>query len=192
MISDAEALARPGSVGWPCPFVEMRLVDESLHDVPSGAVGEIVLRGPQLFSGYLFDPVRTADVMTADGWYRSGDLAMRDDDGAFYIRGRRKHMFISGGENVFPGEVEAALTECAGVSEAVVIGVPDARWGEVGHCFLFPHAGVALDGAAVLTELRTRIAAYKVPKHVTVLDAPPRLASGKVDRAHLEAMVGAQ
>ena len=190
MISDAEALARPGSVGWPMPFVEMRLVDAAGNDVATGEAGEILLRGPQLFSGYLFDAERTAEVMTADGWYRSGDLAMRDAEGAFYIRGRSKHMFISGGENVFPGEVEAALTECGGVSEAVVVGVPDERWGEVGHCFVFPRAGAALDGAAVLAELRTRIAAYKVPKHITVLAEPPRLASGKLDRAQLEAMTG--
>lgn len=192
MISGDEAGARPGSVGWPCPFVEMRLVDEQGHDVGVGEVGEILLRGPQLFSGYLFDLEHTADVMTPDGWYRSGDLAMRDADGAHYIRGRRKQVFISGGENVFPGEVEAALTECAGVGEAVVVGVADARWGEVGHCFLFPKAGAALDAVTVLAELRTRIAAYKVPKHVTVLDTPPRLASGKVDRAQLVAMAEAR
>lgn len=192
MVSAGEAVARSGSVGWPSPFVEMRLVDENDHDVPTGAVGELLLRGPQLFSGYLFDAERTAEVMTRDGWYRSGDLAMRDEDGAFFIRGRRKHMFISGGENVFPGEVEAALTECRGVGEAVVVGVPDARWGEVGHCFLFPSVGASLDGATVLAELRTRIAGYKVPKHATVLEAPPRLASGKVDRATLEAMTGGQ
>jgi fatty-acyl-CoA synthase len=192
MISDEAALEKPGSVGWPCPFVEMRLVDEAGHDVEAGAVGEILLRGPQLFSGYLFDPARTAEVMTADGWFCSGDLALRDADGAFYIRGRRKHMFISGGENVFPGEVEAALTECRGVAEAVVVGVPDERWGEVGHAFLFPHVGLALDGAAVLAELRTRLAAYKVPKCVTVLDEPPRLASGKVDRTRLETQAVAQ
>lgn len=188
MISDTEALARPGSVGWPCPFVEMRLIDESGCDVGAGQVGEILLRGPQLFSGYLFDADRTADVMTPDGWYRSGDLARRDADGAFFIRGRRKHMFISGGENVFPGEVESALTECNGVSEAVVVGVADERWGEVGCAFLFPKAGASLDGQAVLAEVRTRIAAYKVPKQVRILSEAPRLASGKIDRASLEAM----
>lgn len=186
-ISDAQAVAKPGSVGWPCPFVEMRLVDEAGRDVGDHEVGELWLRGPQLFSGYLFDAERTAEVMTPDGWYRSGDLALRDADGAFYIRGRRKHMFISGGENVFPGEVEAALSECSGVGEAVVIGVPDEKWGEVGHAFVFPRAGQAVDGAAVLAELRSRIAAYKVPKHVTILSDPPRLASGKVDRGQLEA-----
>lgn len=186
-ISDEAAVAKPESVGWPCPFVEIRLVDALERDVPDGIVGEILLRGPQLFSGYLFDDEGTAAAMTADGWYRSGDLAMRDADGAFSIRGRRKHMFISGGENVFPGEVEAALTVCAGVGEAVVIGVADDKWGEVGHAFLFPRAGAVVDGTAVLAELRTMLAAYKVPKRVTVLNDPPRLASGKVDRGLLEA-----
>ncbi len=186
-ISGEAAIAKPESVGWPSPFVEIRLVDEQGHDVNDGTVGEIWLRGPQLFSGYLFDAESTAAVMTADGWYRSGDLAMRDADGAFSIRGRRKHIFISGGENVFPGEVEAALAECAGVGEAVVIGVADDRWGEVGHAFLFPRSGAAINGATVMAELRKRLAAYKVPKHVTILADPPRLASGKIDRGLLAA-----
>jgi fatty-acyl-CoA synthase len=125
--------------------------------------------------------------MTADGWFRSGDLAMRDSEGEFSIRGRRKHMFISGGENVFPGEVEAALSECVGVGESVVIGVTDEKWGEVGHAFLFPRFGASIDSATVIAELRTRLAAYKVPKHVTILNDPPRLASGKIDRGLLAA-----
>lgn len=186
-ISDEAAIAKPGSVGWPCPFVEMRLVDSQDLDVSEGTVGEIWLRGPQLFSGYLFDEESTAAVMTPDGWFRSGDLALRDADGAFYIRGRRKQMFISGGENVYPGEVEAALTECAGVGEAVVIGVADEKWGEVGHAFVFPRADATLKGTAVLAELRTRLASYKVPKYFTLLTDPPRLASGKIDRGLLEA-----
>lgn len=188
-ITDAAALEKPGSVGWPVPFAEMRLVDDAGADVPTGTVGELWLRGPQLFSGYLDDPARTAEVLTPDGWLRTGDLAARDPDGAFYIRGRRKELFISGGENVYPGEVEAALVDCAGVSEAAVVGVPHARWGEVGHAFVVPRSGAVVDPAALLEELRGRIAAYKVPKGVTVLESLPRTATAKVDRRALVAQL---
>lgn len=185
-ITDEAALAKPGSVGWPVPFAEMRLVDEQDREAAAGEVGELWLRGPQLFNGYLNDPVRTAEVMTADGWLRTGDLAERDADGAFRIRGRRKHMFISGGENVYPGEVESALCECDGVSEAIVIGVPHERWGEVGHAFVLPRAGARLEAESLITALRARIAAYKVPKQVSIVTELPRTASLKVDRAALE------
>lgn len=180
------ALSKPGSVGWPVPFVEMRLVDDAGRDVPDGQVGELWLRGPQRFAGYLFSPDRTAEALTLDGWYRSGDLFARDADGAYYVRGRRKQMFISGGENVYPGEVEAALGECDGVAEAVVVGIPDAKWGEVGCAFVQPRGGQTVAPDALLAELRDRLAHYKVPKRLVVLDALPRLATGKVDRNALE------
>ncbi len=188
-ITDEAALAKPGAVGWPVPFAEMRLVDDEGRDVPRGTVGELWLRGPQLFSGYLGDPQRTAEAMTPDGWLRTGDLAEQDEDGAYRIRGRRKHMFISGGENVYPGEVEAALCECDGVAEAAVLGVPHDRWGEVGHAFVLARAGAALDERALATELRARIAAYKVPKRITIVDEMPRTAASKVDRQALERLL---
>lgn len=188
--SDEMALAKPESVGWPMPFVHVRLVDDTLHDVTNGAVGELLLRGPQLFSGYLNDPVRTAEAMTPDGWLRTGDLASRDADGAFTIRGRRKDMFISGGENVFPGEVEAALADCEGVAEAVVIGVPHEKWGEVGHAFVQPRAGATLDERALLATLRERLAHFKVPKALEIVAELPRIGSGKVNRSALRGRAG--
>ena len=188
--SDEMALAKPNSVGWPMPFTEMRVVDEQGVPVNDGAVGELLLRGPQLFSGYLHDAVRTAEVLTADGWLRTGDLASRDGDGAYTIRGRRKDMFISGGENVFPGEVEAALVDCAGVAEAVVVGVSHERWGEVGHAFVQPRVGAAVSGDSLLAELRAKLAHYKVPKVIELLVELPRIGSGKVDRAALKKMAG--
>ncbi|MBI3567220.1 MAG: AMP-binding protein [Gemmatimonadetes bacterium] len=183
--SDEMAVAKPESVGWPMPFVQMRLVDEQMADVATGEVGELLLRGPQLFSGYLNDPVRTAEAMTPDGWLRTGDLASRDADGAYTIRGRRKDMFISGGENVFPGEIEASLADCEGVAEAVVVGVPHAKWGEVGHGFVQPRTGAAPDVNVLLATLRERLAHYKVPKALEIVAELPRIGSGKVDRAAL-------
>jgi fatty-acyl-CoA synthase len=185
--SDEQAVARPGSVGWPVPFLEMRL-DVRGRDAAEGEPGELLLRGPQLFGGYWNDAARTAEVVDADGWLHTGDLACRDADGAYRICGREKDMYISGGENVFPGEVEAALTECEDVAEVVVIGVPDAKWGEVGRAFVVARAGREVREAVLVAHARDRLAGYKVPKSVIVLAELPRLGSGKVDRRALAAM----
>ncbi len=185
-ISDEEARARPGSVGWPVPFLEMRLEAADGREAEPGEPGELLLRGPQLFAGYLRAPQRTAEVLSPDGWLRTGDLARRDADGAYSICGRRKEMYISGGENVFPGEVEAALADCPGVAEAVVVGVSDERWGEVGRAFVVLRAGEYATGEAeVVAHARARLAAYKVPRSVLILPEIPRLGSGKPDRAAL-------
>jgi fatty-acyl-CoA synthase len=184
--SDEMALAKPDSVGWPMPFTEIRLVDELDHHVPDGEVGELQLRGPQLFSGYLHDDTRTAEGHTEDGWFRTGDLASRDDDGAFTIRGRRKDMFISGGENVFPGEVEAALVDCDGVAEAVVVGVAHEKWGEVGYAFVQLRRDAFVTTDELLATLRARLAHYKVPKTLELLVELPRIGSGKIDRSELK------
>jgi fatty-acyl-CoA synthase len=174
-----------GSVGIPVPFLEMQIVDEEDASVADGEVGELLLRGPQLFSGYLNRPEQTAEAFAPDGWLRTGDLARRDREGRFWICGRRKEMFISGGENVFPGEIEAALFDLNGVQEAVVVGVPDPRWGEVGRAFVVPKPGASLTEPAVLSHLRSRLAGYKAPRHVTILPEMPRLGSGKPDRRAL-------
>jgi fatty-acyl-CoA synthase len=188
-ISDEEAVRRPGFVGWPAPFLEMRL--SSSGDEP-GEPGELLLRGPQMFAGYFNDPVRTAEAVDSDGWLHTGDLAVRDGDGAYRICGRKKDMFISGGENVFPGEVEAALSECPGVAEVVVVGVPDEKWGEVGRAFVLPRSGEHITTDAVITHARRRLAGYKVPKSVVLVDDLPRLGSGKADRSALTRHSGAQ
>ena len=184
-IPDDEAVRRPGSVGWPVPMLQMRLDAGGGREAAPGEAGELLLRGPQLFGGYLRAPGKTAEVMTEDGWLRTGDLAVRDGDGAYRICGRRKEMFISGGENVFPGEVEAALADCPGVAEVVVVGVPDERWGEVGRAFVVPRADASLAAAQVVAHARARLAGYKVPRQVVFLPQIPRLGSGKPDRRAL-------
>jgi fatty-acyl-CoA synthase len=181
-LSTGEAARRPGSVGWPVPFLEARLRDPEDRDADEG---ELQLRGPQLFGGYLRSPGRTAAALTADGWLRTGDLAERDADGAYRIRGRTREMYISGGENVFPAEVESALAGAPGVGEAVVVGVPDERWGEVGRAFVVPRPGAALDPGEVLRHARGRLAGYKLPRSIHVLADLPRLGSGKPDRQAL-------
>jgi fatty-acyl-CoA synthase len=180
-----QAPRRLGSVGWPVPFLEMRLVDDEGSDVAADEAGELLLRGPQLFSGYFDDPPRTAEAVDANGWLHTGDLATRSGDGAYRICGRRKELFISGGENVYPGEVESVLIEHAAVAQVVVIGVPDAKWGEVGRAFVVARAGEAVDTAELQRWARASLAGYKVPRSFTVVDALPTLGSGKVDRGAL-------
>ena len=185
-ISAEEALRRPGHVGWPIWGLEMRLADAEGAEVSGpDEVGELLLRGPQMFGGYLRDPERTAEAITADGWLRTGDLARRDKDGAYAIVGRRKEMFISGGENVFPAEVEAALADCPGVAELAVVGVPDPKWGEVGRAYAVRQLDARITEAELLSHARIRLAGYKVPKSVIFLPELPRLGSGKVDRRRL-------
>lgn len=188
-ISDEQAVARPGTVGWPVPFLDMRLVAEDGNDVETGEAGELFLRGPQMFAGYLHDAERTAEALAPGGWLRTGDLARRSEDGAYSISGRRKEMFISGGENVFPGEVESVLCGHPAVSEIVVTGVSDPLWGEVGRAFIVRREGfetVTVEELIAFT--RGRLAGYKVPRSVVFLNELPRLGSGKPDRRQLVTM----
>jgi len=187
-MSAEESLVAHGSVGRPVPFLEMRIVDESLQDVTEGETGELLLRGPQVFSGYLNAAEKTAQVMLDDGWLRTGDLVRRDESGAYWISGRRKEMFISGGENVFPGEVEAALSDCPGVADVVVVGVADPLWGEVGRAFVVPRRDCSLTEEQVIAHARSRLGRYKVPKSVVMMSDIPRLGSGKPDRRALTQM----
>lgn len=183
-ISPEQAIARPGVVGWPMPFLEMKLVDESGAQVGDNEIGELLLRGPQMFAGYLHDAERTSEAIAPGGWLRTGDLAIRAADGAYAIAGRRKEMFISGGENVFPAEVEAVLATCPGVAEVAVVGVPDALWGEVGRAYVV--ARTSLDEQSVIAFARERLAKYKVPRSIAFVESIPRLGSGKIDRICLK------
>ena len=180
-----EARRRPGSVGWPSPFLEMRLARDDGSEADVGEAGELLLRGPQLFAGYLDDPARTAEAIDAEGWLHTGDLARRDADGAYFICGRRKEMFISGAENVYPGEVEAVLIQHPSIAEAAVIGVADSKWGEVGRAFVSMRAGRDAAPDEILAFARERLAGYKVPKALVVLAQLPKLGSGKIDRGAL-------
>jgi len=170
---------KSGSVGVPAANISVRVVDKAGRDVGTGEVGELWLRGPSITPGYWRDETATQAGFQA-GWLRTGDAAVRDEEGFFALVDRWKDMFISGGENVYPAEVEAALAEMAGVLEVAVIGIADQKWGEVGSAYLVlsPRAQFAPD--AVLAHCRRRLAGYKVPKEFHVVDSLPRTASGKV------------
>jgi fatty-acyl-CoA synthase len=142
----------------------------------------LLFRGPNITPGYFNNPEATAAAIDRDGWLHSGDVGRRDADGYYYVVDRIKDMYISGGENVYPAEVEAVLTNHAAVLEAAVIGVPDERWGEVGHAVIRLRSGTSCDAEEIRVFARTQLAAYKVPRHVTVVDDYPRTAAGKVQK----------
>ncbi len=137
-LPEADAVRKMGSIGFPNLFVDVRVLDAEGNDVAPGETGELVFRGPVVTPGYWRNPSATAKAFTSDGWFRSGDLVRQDDEGYTYVVGRLKEMYISGGENVYPAEVEAALREHPAVAQAAVVGVPDARWGEAGLAFVVP------------------------------------------------------
>jgi fatty-acyl-CoA synthase len=174
---------RVGSAGTPCFFTDVRVVDADGNDVRAGEPGEVILNGPNVMSGYWGKPEATAAVLSPDGWLRTGDIAVADEDGFLYIRDRIKDVIISGGENIYPAEVEDALHRHPAVADCAVIGVPDEKWGEVGRAIVVPRETVAPD--ELLTFLNGRIARYKIPKSVVFADTLPRTASGKLLKSAL-------
>jgi fatty-acyl-CoA synthase len=174
-------LDKAGSCGLPFVSLEARIVDEHGATLPAGEVGELWLRGPSIARGYWNRPDVDAEAYQ-DGWFRTGDAATMDDDGYYYIVDRRKDMYISGGENVYPAEVEAAIAELDDVAECAVIGIPDERWGEVGRVYVVAVPGRTIVPDEVLEHCRQRLARYKVPKSAVVTDSLPRTASGKLQK----------
>lgn len=182
-----DARARPGSVGFPLFHVDARIVSPEGAACGPGEAGELLLRGPHVMAGYWNRPEATAEILV-DGWLHTGDLAQRDEDGYFYIIGRSKDMFISGGENVYPAEIESAIHAHPAVAEAAVIGVPHEKWGEVGRAYVVREPDQALDEGDLLGFLRQRLARYKLPQQVVFVAELPKTAIGKLDKKRLAAM----
>jgi fatty-acyl-CoA synthase len=152
-----------------------------------GEEGELLIKGPHVTPGYWNKPEATAEILK-DGWLHTGDMAKQDDDGYFYIIGRSKDMFISGGENVYPAEVESVMYAHPAVAEAALIGVPHEKWGEVGKAFVVIEKGKALTETELLDFMRTRLAKYKLPRSVVFVDQLPKTVIGKIDRKNLRAV----
>jgi fatty-acyl-CoA synthase len=184
-LDDADTQRKAGSVGRPVAHGEVRVADERGEAVPSGQRGEVMVRGPIVMLGYWRREQETAEARVA-GWHRTGDLGVMDDEGFVTLVGRRKEMYISGGENVYPAEVERVLEEHPDVAEAAVVGVADEEWGESGRAYVVP-AAEAIDPERVLVWLRDQLAGYKQPREVVVVEALPRTASGKVQKHRLVA-----
>jgi fatty-acyl-CoA synthase len=176
---------KAGSAGLLPPTLEHRLVREDGSPCEPGETGELLLRGPNICLGYWRNPDETAKAFTPDGFLRTGDLARRDEDGFFYLVDRKKDMFISGGENVYPAEVEAVLKSHPDVAEAAVIGVADHKWGEVGHAFILLRRGAQADEPSVRAVCEAGLARFKHPKTIRFVDDLPRTGSGKVIKAEL-------
>ena len=180
---------RPGTVGFALPEVDVRVVDDDGRvvsgGVSGGEVGGIEVRGPNVFGGYWGRPELTATEFTADGWFRTGDVGMFDVDGYLHIVGRSKDLIISGGLNVYPKEIEDVIDGLDGVLESAVVGVPDADFGEAVVAIVVAAPGADPEPAALRAAARERLAGFKVPKRVHVVDALPRNAMGKVEKAVL-------
>ena len=173
--------SHPSAVGLPHLTVEMKLVDSEGREVGVGEAGEIWTRGSNVTPGYWRRPELNA-IAFQDGWFKTGDVGVRDADGFYSIVDRIKDMFISGGENVYPAEIEATLVELDAVGDVAVIGIADEQWGEVGCAYVVVAPGKSLDVVTLEAHCRKRLAKFKVPKHYAIIESLPRTPSGKVQK----------
>lgn len=178
-LSKEDGVRKMGSVGRPVLHGEMRIVKEEGEDIRPGEVGEIIVGGPIIMGGYWNNPRLTEETIR-DGWLHTGDLATIDDEGFVYIKDRKKDMFISGGLNVYPAEIEKVYLDHPKVSDVAVIGVPDPKWGEAGKAFLVLREGQAMIQQEAIDFCREKIANYKIPKFVQFVDELPKTAAGKI------------
>ncbi|MBI5898279.1 MAG: long-chain fatty acid--CoA ligase [Rhodocyclales bacterium] len=183
-----EAMRKLGSTGRVGKHCQLRLVDGDGNDVKAGATGEIWIKGDNLMSGYWRAPEATAAALN-DGWFRSGDMGHLDEDGFLYVDGRSKDMIISGGENIYPAEIENLLIESPDIAEASVIGRPDPRWGEIVVAVVVPKENRELSSEQVLKLLEGRIARFKHPKEVVLVKALPKTALGKIRKEDVRQLV---
>jgi fatty-acyl-CoA synthase len=180
-----ESVRKKGSIGKPLMFTETRLVDAEGREVPEGEVGELLLRGPHVSQGYWRNPEATAKALDTEGWFHTGDQARRDGEGFHSIAGRSKDMFISGGVNVYPAEIEGELLLHPAVADAAVIGVPHPTWGEMGVACVVTRGETRPSPEELTAHLELRLARYKIPKEFVFVESLPRTAYGKVVKGKL-------
>jgi malonyl-CoA/methylmalonyl-CoA synthetase len=173
---------RGGTVGFALPGVSLRVVDGQGHEAPAGEIGDIQVRGPNVFAGYWRMPEKTAEEFTSDGFFKTGDVGTCDADGYVTIVGRSKDLIISGGYNVYPAELESFINDLPGVAESAVVGIPHPDFGEVGVAVVVPRPGAKLDPLQILGTLKASVANYKVPKQCHVVADLPRNSMGKVQK----------
>jgi fatty-acyl-CoA synthase len=182
--------SRIGSTGKPALHCQARIVDPDGNDLPAGAPGEILVRGPNILSEYWGDEAATREALR-DGWFYSGDIGYRDEEGFYYVVDRKKDMIISGSENIYPAELEAVLAECDDIAEAAVVARPDEKWGEVAVAVVVPKEGAGMKRESVLALYEGTLARYKHPRDVVFVDALPRNAMGKILKYEIREMVKA-
>ena len=191
-----DAMRKPGSVGRPVFHGEIRIVGSHKQEVKPGEIGEILVKGPILMSGYWNRPELNRELLE-DGWFHTGDLATVDEEGFIYIVDRQSDMYISGGENIYPAQIEKLILSHAKIFDAAVYGVPDETWGEVGKASIVLKTGEEMTPEQVLQFLEGKIGKFKIPKHVEFVESLPRTASGKIQRyllarKHIKAAVSAK
>lgn len=189
MLSKEDYARKIGSIGKPVMFNDIRIVDDEGRDLPPGEIGELLIKGPNVMKEYWNLPEETSKTIR-DGWLYSGDLAWRDEEGFVYIAGRKKEMIISGGENVYPLEVEKVIQELPEVDEVAVFGVPDEKWGEVPNAVLSLKKGSSLTEEDIRRHCEERLAKYKVPKKFHFVDELPKNSTGKIDKAGIKRQYG--
>lgn len=184
-LNEADSRRKMGSIGFPNFYIEARVVDESGRQVGPDEVGELVLRGPTAMSGYWNNPKATGEIMR-DGWLHTGDLVRKDAEGYFYVVGRKKEMYISGGENVYPAEVEKVMRAIPGIREVAVVGVPHQRWGECGKAFVSFEEGRSLTVEEMRDHCLAHLAKFKVPMEYMIMKELPKTESGKIAKKLLQ------
>ncbi len=173
---------RAGTVGFPLPGVSLRVCNDQDIELPTGEIGGIQVKGPNVFAGYWRMPEKTAEEFTADGFFRTGDVGMQDERGYVRIVGRSKDLIISGGYNVYPAEIEGYINDLSGVAESALIGVPHPDFGEVGIALVIAKPGAKLDSQAILATLKSQLANFKIPKRCEIVSELPRNTMGKVQK----------
>jgi fatty-acyl-CoA synthase len=184
-LAPEDAIRKAGSIGRPNFFVDARIVDDHNQPVPPGVIGELVLRGPSLCSGYYNNEEASTAAVDEDGWFHTGDLATMDEGFYYTIVDRKKDLFISGGENIYPTEIEQVLYQHPAVDMCAVVGVPDEKWGEVGKAFVVLKTGVSATEADLIQHMRHFLAGYKVPQSVEIRDSLPISGAGKILKREL-------
>jgi fatty-acyl-CoA synthase len=190
LLRAADSARKVGSAGTSMFFTDVRVVRPDLTDVEKGEKGEVVVRGPNVMAGYRGLPEESERAFAPGGWFRSGDAAVVDDEGYVFVVDRIKDMIISGGENIYPAEVEEIIYQHPAVAECALIGVPDQKWGEVGRAVVVLRAGASATAEEILGFLDGKLARYKIPKSVVFADALPRTATGKVLKLRLRELHG--
>jgi len=185
-----DAMGKPAHcIGKPLPFVEMKIVDSEGREVGPGEEGQIAHRGPTVVEAYWRRPEETAKAFR-DGWFHTGDIAKRDEEGFVYFLGRKDDMIVTGGENVYPAEVEEAILRNPKVADAAVLGVPDVKWGQTIKAVISVKEGESLAGEEIGRYLETRLSGFKRPRIVEFVPQLPKIGSGKLDRALIKKSYG--
>lgn len=182
-----DAIRKKGSIGTMNFYYEAKLVDSDFEEVPAGEIGELVLKGPTVTPGYWKNEAATCETIE-NGWFHTGDLMKKDEEGYYYVLDRIKNMYISGGENVYPAEVEHVLRNHPSVADVAIVGVPDEKWGETGMAFVCLKSGAFVNKDELTAFCVERLAKYKVPKHFKFRDQLPKNDAGKIDRKALKSM----